>query len=135
MLGVTSPALARACRKLSGDERAPLLSPTGLELDSGAIVAGLSRRGGAPVRSVTTALFAHAIELGASELRIDSGVVSHVYDGVRVRIMAVPTPWAGPLTERLAFVSGLNPDDAVRMVEVESSITLGDRTIPTRSRA
>lgn len=127
----TSPAMARACRKLRPEERPPVLSPTGLELDEEEVVVRLSRG----TRDVATALLAHALELGASELRMDGGVLSHVYDGVRARVMELSPSVALPLAERLAFLGGLEREDARRCIEVQSGIVVGDRMVPTLSRA
>ena len=130
-----SPAAARAIKKLHPDERPPVLSPTGMELDARAVLARLKRGPGKPVQEVTTMLLAHAIELGASELRIDSGIVRHVYDGVPVSIMEVPAAITPMLVARLKVVAGLEPGDVRKAVEARAVITVGERSVPTVSVA
>ncbi len=131
----TSPAVARAFQKLTPDERPPVLSPTGMELDTRAILARLKRGPGKPVVDVAIALLAHAVELGSRELRIESGIVRHVYDGVSTDVMEIPAAMTSMLVARLKVVAGLEPGESRRSVVARMSIAIGERTVPTIASA
>lgn len=131
----TSPAQARQVGRLTGEERAPVTSPTGLGLDAKALLARLRRGPGKPVVDAVTALLSHAVEAGARELRMDEGLVQHVVDGIAVDILEIPAALAAPVAMRLRVVAGLDPGEIRKRTEARTRLVLGDRSLDLASSA
>ncbi len=103
------PARARAIKGLVADERPPVLSPTGQELDTRAMLGRLAKGTGKPLNDFVTALLCHAVESGAERLTIDAGVVQYVYDGVATEVMDLPAVHAAGVVSRLRGMLRLDP--------------------------
>ncbi|MBM4368399.1 MAG: hypothetical protein FJ102_19450 [Deltaproteobacteria bacterium] len=103
------PARARTIKGLTPDERPPLLSPTGQELDTRVMLGRLAKGPGKPLHDFVTALLCHAFESGAERVVIDAGVVQYVYDGVATEILDLPAVHAAGVVSRLRVVLRLEP--------------------------
>ncbi len=103
------PSRPRALKGLAPDERPPVLSPTGQELDTRAMLGRLAKGPGKPLHDFVTALLCHAVESGAERLVIDAGAVLYVYDGLATEIMDLPSVHAAGVVSRLRTLLRLEP--------------------------
>jgi type IV pilus assembly protein PilB len=129
-----SAAVAAQVRGLSGDERPPVTSPAGHELDARAMLARISRGGPGSLGDAVTALVVHAIEVGAERLMVDEGSVRLVVDGITTEILDLPAVHAAQVVARLRALARLDPG-GVRAAAGRAELVLGDRRLKVKASA
>jgi type IV pilus assembly protein PilB len=129
------PTAQRMLEGIPAERRAPVTSPTALELDAGAIETRLGRGGSAYV-DLLNFLLVNAIERGASDIHMEPDP-----DGMRVRMridgmlreaLRLP-PWAIlPITNRIKVVAEMDIAERRRALDGRASAELGKRRVDLR---
>jgi type IV pilus assembly protein PilB len=129
------PQAARMLAEVPASMRAPVTSPTALDLDQKAITGRLDKGGNAFV-DLFNFLLVNAIERGASDIHLEPGAegmrVRYRIDGMLREVLQLPA-WANqPLASRIKVVARLDVTDRRKPQDGRALAELGERKVDLR---